>query len=71
MRRSDFVKKFIRLTISELEEIIEKANKNKEYNSGAGCIDININGEMFEIEQPCVYQECNSAWYKTGQLKDY
>lgn len=53
--------KGLKITISELRELLEKAQNEAMYQNGASFLYFRED----EIEQPCVYAECNSKYYRT------
>jgi hypothetical protein len=65
------MKKYFRLSILDLEKILETAKNQAQYHCGESFIDINITENTFEIEQLCVYRECFSNFYMSGKLKEY
>ena len=50
----------LKISITELRELLEKAEDEARYHNGESYLLIRED----EIEQPCVYRECNSRFYR-------
>lgn len=50
----------LQITVSELRRILEQAEMEIAHNSGESYLYFRED----EIEQPCVYRECSSTYYR-------
>lgn len=50
----------LQITVSELRRILERAEMEITHNSGESYLYFRED----EIEQPCVYRECSSTYYR-------